>query len=420
MEGKTHKNKPILLIGGVVLALAVVVGLYFGIRALTSNPENPEESNPVSETKDQDELDIEAAQAKSVYTEDGITTEYDRLDQTVASCAGYSINNRDAQIFYAMQFYGFMNNYSDVAPYFGLDVSKNLAEQPSTVDGLSWEQYFLMSAMDDFHLYAALATKAAAEGFVLSEADQQQLVATRDGIKNSYAKLGFDSVDAYIQADFGTSVRYEDFERYMEFSTTALAYQNTLYQQISFSDDELNDYYTEHPENFEGIDQNQISINVRHILVALNTAEGASEAEVNAAKAAAKAKAEKLLAEYNANPSETAFADLAKQNSEDPGSKENGGLYENVLPGQMVETFNDWCFDASRKPGDTGIVETEYGYHVMYFVSKSDSPYWMSVASDALRYDAMFDLLEEILAEYPMTTNYDDVFLCPLPKQEIG
>ena len=41
----------------------------------------------------------------------------------------------------------------------------------------------------------------------------------------------------------------------------------------------------------------------------------------------------------------------------------------------MVESFNDWCFDSSRKPGDTGIVETTYGFHVMYFVGNTDLTY---------------------------------------------
>ena len=41
----------------------------------------------------------------------------------------------------------------------------------------------------------------------------------------------------------------------------------------------------------------------------------------------------------------------------------------------MVPTFNDWCFDAGRKPGDSGIVETDFGYHIMYFVGQS-TPYW--------------------------------------------
>lgn len=41
----------------------------------------------------------------------------------------------------------------------------------------------------------------------------------------------------------------------------------------------------------------------------------------------------------------------------------------------MADAFENWCFDANRKPGDTGIVETTYGYHVMYFQGE-DLPYW--------------------------------------------
>ena len=68
---------------------------------------------------------------------------------------------------------------------------------------------------------------------------------------------------------------------------------------------------------------------------------------------------------------EEGFAELAKLNSTDGGSAANGGLYENIYPGQMVPAFNDWCFDEARQPGDYEIVETEYGYHLMYFVGHS-------------------------------------------------
>ena len=64
-----------------------------------------------------------------------------------------------------------------------------------------------------------------------------------------------------------------------------------------------------------------------------------------------------------------------------------GGLYENVSPGEMVTEFNDWLFDESRKPGDTGIVFNEggyTGYHVMYFVG-DDVPCWQVQVENTLR-----------------------------------
>ena len=63
------------------------------------------------------------------------------------------------------------------------------------------------------------------------------------------------------------------------------------------------------------------------------------------------------------------------------------------MPGQMVTEFNDWCFDADRKPGDTGIIETSYGVHVMYFDSFGNI-YRDALVENALRsadYNAWYD-----------------------------
>ena len=78
-----------------------------------------------------------------------------------------------------------------------------------------------------------------------------------------------------------------------------------------------------------------------------------------------------------------AFGVLAQQFSEDPGSADNGGLYENVPVGQMVQPFEDWSLADGRKQGDVGIVETSYGYHVMYFEGLSVTT-WMDTIRTAL------------------------------------
>lgn len=84
----------------------------------------------------------------------------------------------------------------------------------------------------------------------------------------------------------------------------------------------------------------------------------------------------------NGEKTEESFAALAEQYSADTGSVgENatnggGGLYKDIEKGQMVAPFENWVYDESRQPGDTGIVMTNYGYHVMYFVSKADEPSW--------------------------------------------
>ena len=139
----------------------------------------------------------------------------------------------------------------------------------------------------------------------------------------------------------------------------------------------LNGYYI---VMFKSVNDNKYALaNVRHILVAFeggttdkNTGKKTySDAE----KKKAKDEAQKLLDEWlKGAKTEDSFAELAKKHTDDSNG-DKGGLYEDVYPGQMVTTFNDWCFDAERKAGDYGTVETEYGWHIMYYSGDSETNY---------------------------------------------
>lgn len=162
---------------------------------------------------------------------------------------------------------------------------------------------------------------------------------------------------------------------------------------------------------FEDSTDNKFSMaNVRHILVtpehAADEAEDAhADGETYSAEelAAAKQEAEELYAQWKSGEAtEESFAELANEKSDD-GDGTTGGLYTNVTPGQMVQTFNDWCFDASRKAGDTGIVQTEYGYHIMYFVGNSDITYRDYLIQNDLRSADVQKWQEDMMAAVTMT-----------------
>lgn len=147
----------------------------------------------------------------------------------------------------------------------------------------------------------------------------------------------------------------------------------------STSGDTINGYYVVLFR--DSTDNTFVLKNVRHILMAPThqheEGEEHAEGETYSAEelAEAKAAAEAVLAQWETEgATEEAFAALANEKSAD-GDGVSGGLYENVYPGQMVKPFEEWCYAEGRKAGDTGIVETEYGYHVMYFVGDSDMTY---------------------------------------------
>ncbi len=98
---------------------------------------------------------------------------------------------------------------------------------------------------------------------------------------------------------------------------------------------------------------------VRHILLL-------TQSKSDSEKAEARKKIEDILAKAKAGED---FAALAKQYSEDPGSKDNGGLYEDIVRGQMVKPFEDAAF--SVPVGQiSGVVETDYGYHILQIVDR--------------------------------------------------
>jgi hypothetical protein len=141
---------------------------------------------------------------------------------------------------------------------------------------------------------------------------------------------------------------------------------------------------------------------VRHILIPTKqSADGTVTDEENAK---AKAKAEDILAKFRAsNNNLDEFAKLCAINSDDTATAANGGLYENVQKGVMVPEFENWVFDAGRKPGDAAVVATEYGYHVMYYVGEN-LPVWKFKVKDDIvneKYDADYAALE---------ANYDAKF----------
>lgn len=111
----------------------------------------------------------------------------------------------------------------------------------------------------------------------------------------------------------------------------------------------------------------------RHILIK-------DEDDSEEAQQTSKEKAEAILDEFKAGEqTEEAFAALAKEKSDDPGSKTKGGLYEKVTPGQFVPAYEEWCMEDGRKTGDVGMVRVDgtgySGYHIIYFIGY-DEPLW--------------------------------------------
>ena len=248
---------------------------------------------------------------------------------------------------------------------------------------MTWEQFFLDNALQTWAQYQAVRLDADAAGYTISEGTQTQLNSSAQQLETSAQQYGFDSVQAMLEADFGAGVTAETYQSYMELYMTSMDYYYSQMDALTPSAEEVEAYYDENQETFtqNGIDKNETpaTINVRHILIQPEGEKAGTDDNGNAVYseeqlAAAKEKAQALYDQWLAGEAtEASFAGLVEDNSADTGSVSNGGLYEGVAPNQMVTEFNDWCFDPTRKAGDTGLVETQFGCHIMYFVSAREN-----------------------------------------------
>lgn len=158
--------------------------------------------------------------------------------------------------------------------------------------------------------------------------------------------------------------------------------------------------------------------NVRHLLVKF---EGGTEDEETGdvtysdeEKAAAYEIAEGYLKTWqDGAKTEESFIELVKEHSQDEGSAAEGGLFEDINPeSSYVENFLNWSIDPDRKEGDTEIVETEYGYHIMYYVGDSELSYRDHLITNemsAIDQEAWYNELSE-----PVTAAVGDTSKLPL------
>ena len=97
---------------------------------------------------------------------------------------------------------------------------------------------------------------------------------------------------------------------------------------------------------------------------------------------------------------EDAFASLAEQYSHDTDSVgENGytagGLYTDLSKGYRSNIWVysaalvDWAYNAARKPGDVTLIQSPYGFHIVYFVSRDEQPEWLQAMAEDARAEAM-------------------------------
>ncbi|AYA65120.1 peptidylprolyl isomerase [Alteromonas sp. RKMC-009] len=152
--------------------------------------------------------------------------------------------------------------------------------------------------------------------------------------------------DADIQGYYDTNITSFDTEEKVSVAYVKLSVDD-LKGDVTVSDDDVSAWYEENKDQYRDEEQRRVS----HILI-----------ETGDDEAAAKAKAEALLAEIKGGAD---FATVAEESSEDSFSAENGGDLDYITPGMMDDAFDSAVFSLKNVGDVTDVVKTEFGFHII-------------------------------------------------------
>ena len=357
----------------------------------------------------------------------------------VATIGETQLTNAQLQIYYWMAVNTYRAEDHEIAPDWEAELDTQLCTL--TDETISWQQYFLQSALNTWHTYQAavllsenttFATEDAYKiiekkhkeniseetayldvlyGYNAKYAIDPQHQAHLDQLENKLETMaeeaGYESLSDLVKEMAGMGTTPEYLFNYAQLANKGYMFLSTLSYHLETSKSDITAYYDAHAEEYTaaGITADSgKSVTIRHILVA-----GDSESS--------KSTAQNYLAKWKKYANESYFGELAYQVSDDAATNKSGGLYYNLYKGQLTGELNDWCFDSARKPGDTAVVKSDAGYHVVYFQSATDR--WYAEAEKDLLSQKLCDAVITAQETYPMTVDYKAIFLCNAGTHEL-
>lgn len=327
---------------------------------------------------------------------------------TALTINGVAYSTEMMNICYTDRYYSFLESYGTYASYYGLDDSlgiESLSEQTCDYsDDGTWRGYFLSEAESMLCQVQALCDYAEDLGITLNADELSSIEDQMQAMEDKAKTAGLTNAADYLAAYYGSEVTEAMYREYLERLALAdqayLTYENSL----TFSTEEMDEYFAE--LGYEESDYSYQTAGMRHILILAEEDENGVCTEES--KAAVHERAEEIYREWlDGDATEESFAALAEQYSEDTGSKENGGLYEEIYDGEMVDGINEWLFHTKkgRKVGDVEVIDNEGSYtgtHVVYFTGYGEL-YSRVVAKSELLSEAMDTWFSELTAPYTVT-----------------
>ncbi len=319
-----------------------------------------------------------------------------------------SYSSSEYSFFYRSAYNSFYNqNYSMIqAGYVTIPELNKLGTVDYSED-MTWREFFREQALAQMKNVTMLYNEANAAGFTLNDDQKAELQSTLDSTKTVHESYGYQSANAYWATNYGSGLTVERVSKLIEREFIAAKYAESVNASFEYSADELAKQYKDNEENYDIF--NYLSY----------TFSGAEDAENDisseTAMAEAKALADKVLSDDPIDEADTSPADDADTSTNDDsasdtsetdeaettdntaepdenaassgvenfkarvlaltGAEATAGSFNGAQLETYYTSYKEWLTDASRKEGDTTIIENETSYTVLCYVSRDDNDY---------------------------------------------
>ena len=425
---RAKKNNVLIIIVAAVLGVVLLLGLGLAVIIGTDGFEEvktkisgligkDEEAPTEPETTVPDATEPVATEPLNLKSYTVSAEEAASVANHIAATVGdQKLTNGELQVFYQTSMINFYSQYGMYLMYMGVDFSQPLDQQvfdPNT--NQTWQEFILEMALNDWHVYTAMGEKAKAEGFELDAEGQEYIAGIGDKIQEMAVASGCATAEEFMKSQLGPIATVDGMRSYMERQYYYIAYYDHLKEQLAPTMEQIEQYFTENEATLSASGVTKESgdvVDVRHVLITPETSgadENGKAISTEADWEACRQKAQALLDGWRSGEAtEDTFHKLAQENSKD-GNASTGGLYTGVTQGYMVAEFNDWIFDESRQYGDSDLVKTQFGYHIMYFVKREAN--WIAKSREGYFGIAANEAISDVKEQYPIEVNYDAIAL---------
>lgn len=263
----------------------------------------------------------------------------------------------------------YLNQNSAYLSYLGLNINQDLSTQYYTQD-LTWEDFFQEAAVEGIQRNQALKAEAEAAGFTYDVTEEYKQF--EDSVKE-YAKQQGISEKEYLKSSYGS---YATLGRISDFVKDAIyvsAYYNQVSDERTPSEEEIQTYYNENKDSYDSVDYRLTTVNAVLPTEPTELADTTDDANSTDGSEGTQGEAEEET--YQPSEAEIEAAMAEAKIEADTALKtvaQSGELMEGMTRSEIRSSLTEWLFDASRKKGDTTVIEdsSNHAYYVLAFENR--------------------------------------------------